>query len=169
MSTLTPGPARHEAPDTYRYAAFISYRHVEPDRRWAMWLHRSLETYRLPRKLAREYGLPPRVGRVFRDEEELPASSNLSDEIDFALFQSRFLIVVCSPRTPQSEWVNKEVERFREWGRHDRILALLIKGEPAESFPRALREIRRIVVDRYGLSRQEIEAVEPLAADVRPE
>jgi len=35
-----------------RYAAFISYRHTEPDRTWAKWLHRALETYRTPKYLA---------------------------------------------------------------------------------------------------------------------
>lgn len=153
--------------DEYRYDAFISYRHVDPDRRWAQWLHGALERYRTPPALVRERGLLPRIKRVFRDEEELPASADLSQEIARALQASRYLIVICSPATPASEWVNKEVEQFREMGRHDRILALLIGGEPAESFPRALREIRRTLVDNNGLSCQRIEAVEPLAADVR--
>src|SRR4051794_17463121 len=167
ISEASP-PAPPSAETCYHYAAFISYRHADVDRRWAKWLHKALETYRVPKKLARERGLPRRVGRCFRDEEELPASSDLSGEIDAALERSRFLIVVCSPRTPASRWVNKEVERFREMGRHDRILALLVEGEPADSFPRSLREIRRTVADAAGLSRHDIEQVEPLAADVRP-
>src|SRR3954453_18606101 len=105
-ATLTPPPP--PAGDTCRYAAFISYRHVEPDRRWAQWLHSALETYRVPKSLVRGRGLPPRAGRGFRDEEELPASANLSASIREALEQSRYLIVVCSPRTPGSEWVNRE-------------------------------------------------------------
>ena len=68
--------------DDYSYDAFISYRHVEPDRRRAKWLHTSLETYRVPKKLVRQRGVAPRVGRVFRDEEELPASSDLNDQIE---------------------------------------------------------------------------------------
>src|SRR4051812_6322427 len=87
----------------FRYDAFISYRHLEPDRRWAKWLHRALETYRVPRRLVVQQGAAPRIGRIFRDEEELPASADLSQEITRALRQSRFLIVVCSPRAPQSE------------------------------------------------------------------
>ncbi len=127
----------------YRYDAFISYRHVEPDRKMAKWLHAALETYRVPAKLVREKSLPRRLRRVFRDEEELAASSDLSREIDEALTQSRYLIVVCSPRTPGSEWVNAEVVRFRQLNRDDRILALLVEGEPRDSFPRSLCEIRR--------------------------
>jgi WD40 repeat protein len=167
-SNVARPPAPGEpAADPYRYAAFVSYRHAEADRRWAQWLHRSLETYRVPKRLAAERGLPSRVGRVFRDEEELPASADLSREIDAALEQSKFLIVVCSPRTPQSRWVNKEIERFRELGRGDRVLALLVEGEPHESFPPALREIRTTATDAAGLARRQIEEVEPLAADVR--
>jgi len=168
-ATSLPEFSSREAPEIeeYRYAAFISYRHVEPDRTMAKWLHSELETYRVPRRLALARGFPRRLGRVFRDEEELPASADLSREIERALKQSRFLIVVCSARTPASDWVNAEVVRFRQMGRHDQILALLIEGEPAESFPQALREIRQTVVDEEGLSREEIEKVEPLADDVR--
>ena len=46
------------APDTYRYGAFISYRHVEPDRKWAKWLHTTLETYRVPRRIVRDRNAP---------------------------------------------------------------------------------------------------------------
>src|SRR5438270_9508914 len=163
VTTKPPSPAPGDA--GHHYAAFISYRHADMDRRWAKWLHRALETYRVPRRLAAERGLPRRIGRCFRDEEELPASSNLSREIDAALERSRFLIVICSPRTPASEWVNREVERFREMGRGDRILALLTEGEPGESFPRALRQIRRAAVESETAT--PIEEIEPLAADAR--
>jgi WD40 repeat protein len=153
--------------EEHRYDAFISYRHVEPDRKWATWLHRALETYRVPRRLVREHGIASRIRRVFRDEDELPASADLKNEIETALQASRFLIVVCSPRTPASEWVNKEVVRFREMGRDNRILALLIEGEPGQSFPRSLCEIRHRIVTESGAAGEQIEEVEPLAADVR--
>jgi len=160
-------PVGKTANHSFRYDAFISYRHCEPDRKWAKWMHQSLETFRTPSRLVKTQGLMPRLQRVFRDEEELPASADLSQEIENALRESRFLIVVCSPRTPPSEWVNKEVQRFREMGRHDRIIALLIEGEPSESFPVSLVEIRQTITDSNGVSREQIEAVEPLAADVR--
>ena len=136
---------------SFRYNAFIIYRHVEPDRHWAKWLHSALETYRVPKKLAQQRGLPTRVQRVFRDEDELPASSDLNQQIESGPARFRqFLIVICSPRTSESLWVNKEIERFRELGRDDRILALLIEGAPKTSFPRALREIRPTPRRRYG-------------------
>ena len=150
----------------FRYPAFISYRHVEPDRRWARWLHGALESFRTPKPLVAA-GVRPRIGRVFRDEDELPASADLSREIDLALEQSEYLIVVCSPRTPESRWVNQEILRFREMGRDDKIIALLVEGEPGDAFPVALREVRRTVVTEDGQTVENVEAIEPLAADVR--
>lgn len=149
------------------YALFISYRHIEPDRMWAKWLHGALETYSVPELLVREHRLPQHIGRVFRDEEELAASPNLSKEIQQALDRSDYLLVICSPRTPQSKWVNAEVDYFRAIGRNDRILALLIEGEPAEAFPKSLCEIRRSLTDRDNVPHEDIETLEPLAADVR--
>ena len=169
ISDPEPSPA---TPETYRYDAFISYRHVEPDRGWAKWLHGALETYRVPKQLVAK-GYPKRLERVFRDEEELPANADLSSQITAALNESKFLIVVCSPRAVESRWVNAEVEHFRKLGRHDRILALLVEGEPGKSFPKALVEIRRSVVDAASdgttYTHEVVEDVEPLAADVRPE
>lgn len=154
--------------EEFEYAVFISYRHGEPDQTLARWLHTALETYRVPKRLVEERGLAPRLQKVFRDEEELRAAPTLSREIERALQQSRFLIVICSPRTPSSPWVNAEVEYFRRLGRDNQILALLLEGEPIESFPQALREIRRTTVNQCGGVKLTIEEVEPLAADVRP-
>lgn len=137
-------------PDNERYVAFISYRHVEPDRDVAKWLHGALEGYRLPTALVAG-GASPRLGRAFRDEEELAASSDLSQRIDAALKRADALIVICSPRVQTSRWVDAEVQRFTAMGRSDRIFALLVEGEPADAFPPALLALGR----------------EPLAADLR--
>src|SRR5215469_11459286 len=60
------------------YDAFISYRHVDRDRQWAEWLINALELYRVPKALQRQ-GFPTRLRKVFRDEDEIPASSDLND------------------------------------------------------------------------------------------
>lgn len=134
-----------------RYAAFISYRHLAVDRRWASWLIDQLEKFRTPASLVRQ-GFPRRLGRVFRDEDEIPASSNLSDQIENALSRSDALIVVASRETPKSRWIDREVRYFQERGLGDRIFVLLIDGEPSSAFPAPL------------LADDE----EPIAADVRP-
>ena len=115
----------------------------------------------MPRNLQLER-FPPRLGKLFRDNEEFAAARDLGVEIEEALRASRFLIVICSPRAPQSPWVNKEIEYFRRLGRDGHILALLVEGTPEDAFPRPLCEVS---VKETGDG--ERNRAEPLAADVR--
>ena len=132
-----------------RYDVFVSYRRDGVDGRVAVRLQRFLLSYRTPRSLVRA-GKPARLGRVFRDSDELSAAPSLRRELDAALRQSRALIVVCSPRLVEKpDWVRLEVERFRELG-HGQIYHLLIDGTPEEALPDWLR----------------LDA-DPLAADIR--
>ena len=50
-----------------------------------------------------------------------------------ALRQSRYLIVICSPHAAQSRWVGQEIVEFKKLEREDRILALIVAGEPNAS------------------------------------
>lgn len=142
-----------------KYAAFISYRRVNPDQRFAAWLAREIETYRVPEALRRKYNLPLRLGRVFLDEDELAAPPDLARELKARLVESASLIVVCSPRTREKRWVEFELAEFRRLKPSAPILALLVEGEPAEAFPPGLR----LPAAEPGGS-----VVEPLAGDVRP-
>lgn len=157
-----------------KYWAFISYSHQ--DESWAKWLHESLETYAVPRSIVgrqtQKHGkLPKRVFPVFRDRDELPGAADLGGKIKNALSQSRNLIVICSPRSSASKWVNEEVKTYKAMGRDDRVLCLIIDGEPnatdnptaglQECFPEAVR----FRVDPSGQILSE--RAEPIAADVR--
>ena len=144
---------------SYTYDAFISYRHGELDGMVAERLHKLLEAYRIPTALAKKLGRK-KLNRIFRDREELPTSANLSDSINEALESSEFLILICSKRTCGSLWVMREVERFGALQGKDKIITLLIDGEPDEAFPPGLRE-REV--------NGETVFVEPLAADIRAE
>ncbi len=124
-------------PHSYRYKAFISYRHLEPDMTVAKRLHTAIENYRVPAAVRRAAGIK-RPGRVFRDQEELPLSPNLGEDIDRALADSEWLVVVCSPRLPQSHWCMTEIDTFIRQGRRDRILTVLVEGKPEESIPAQL-------------------------------
>ncbi len=137
-----------------KYDAFISYRHTPLDMEMAKKLHKGLETFHIPKAVQKKTGRK-NIKRVFRDQEELPIGSDLDENISTALKESGYLIVVCSPNTPKSEWVCKEIDSFIQM--HDRahVLAMLIEGEPNESFP------QQLLVDEKGTP------VEPLAADVR--
>ena len=148
--------------DDYAYEAFISYRHHPDDRRQALYLQRSIEGFIIPRPLRRDGG-PSRLGKCFRDEDELPTAESLPDQIRDALMRSRFLIVICSRRTCESEWVLREVELFASLHGRDRIRLVLIDGEPDESFPPLL--LKRLEVGLDGSVTEK--NVEPLAADFR--
>ena len=150
---------------SYKYWAFISYSHR--DQAWAEWLHKALETYRVPRRLVgRETAagpVPRRLFPVFRDLEELPSSPNLSGAIDQALLQSRYLIVIASPYAAVSKWVDQEIARFRAMGRSDRILCLIVDGEPhADLHP------GKGFLECFPPSLRTADGIEPIAADVRP-
>lgn len=150
----------------YIYDAFISYRHTQPDKEVAEKLHKLLETYRVPKSIAKAMG-KKKINRVFRDRDELPTSSNLADNITMALENSEFLIVICSPRTPLSQWVLKEIETFSKLHGHDRILALLIEGEPEQAFPAELRYRKERLTHPDGTVSETLVEIEPLAADIR--
>lgn len=117
-----------------KYRAFISYSHG--DEGWARWLQRSLERYRVPRRLRAEHpDLPGRLYPVFRDREELASSTDLSESIQQHMAQSEALIVVCSPAAAQSRWVNEEIRHYQSIGRADRIFCLLVDGSPERDAP----------------------------------
>ncbi len=153
----------------YKFDAFISYRHTEPDQFAAQLLHKRLEAFKLPKNVVSKLGEDGRkkISRVFRDQEELPLASNLADTITVALEESDFLIVICTPRLPESRWCRKEISTFLE--NHDRshVLAVLLEGEPDESFPDELRYVDEVVTDPDGTTRTVRTEIEPLAADFR--
>lgn len=140
-----------------QYSAFISYRHQTPDQEIAKKLHRMIETYGIPSALRTEK--ERHLGKVFRDQEELPLSSDLGKDIETALDNSDWLICICSPRYLESRWCLREVEYFISRKGRDRVLAVLVEGEPQDSFP----ELLLYETDENGNRRER----EPLAADVR--
>ena len=155
-------------PEQFKYDAFISYRHAEADKFVAENLHKQLEAFKLPGSLAKKRkGQKNRIERVFRDKEELPLTSNLEDPIMQALQSSEWLIVICSPRLRESLWCKKEIETFVALRGREHVLAVLIEGEPADSFPDELLFRTEEVTQPDGTIKTVKIPVEPLAADVR--
>ena len=152
---------REECTD-YHYEAFISYRHRDIDRKVAKRLQRRLEGYRIPRHITTERS-ERRLGKLFRDQDELPTSSSLSAQIEDALLHSRRLIVVCSPESRASAWVQREVEMFSALHGRRSILLAIAEGEPDECFPPLL--LQRVEVAEDGM--RSLADEEPLAADFR--
>ncbi|MFP6855207.1 MAG: toll/interleukin-1 receptor domain-containing protein [Opitutales bacterium] len=159
--------------ENYKYRAFISYSHK--DEKWGKWLHRKLESFRIPSQLigkqAKHGSIPKRLFPVFRDRDELPSSSRLGEAIREALEQSLHLIVICSPDAAKSEWVNQEIKDFKTMGRERRILYFIVSGEPyaadrpgtngEECFPEAAKY--SVGTDGFYTNAR----AEPIAADAR--
>jgi hypothetical protein len=130
-----------------RYRAFISYNHG--DKPVARLLEKRLERFVLPGALRRvKPGLrhdrrPLRP--IFRDDDEIIAGQDLISRVGQELEESEFLLVVCSPRSAQSLWVQKEVAAFMAL-RPDNVIPVVVDGEPhardakKECFCPALRE-----------------------------
>ena len=120
---------------TFHFKAFISYSHH--DRDWSSWLQRALETYRVPKRLvggAGEFGpVPRRLTPVFRDREDLSSASDLSVTVKESLAASETLIVICSPASAKSPWVNEEIRYFKQNVNAEAIHAAMIEGDPGAS------------------------------------
>ena len=141
------------------YIAFISYRHTELDKKAAELIQKRIESYHVPKEYRQKAG-GSRLGLCFRDETELPASASLSDNIYEALDHSKYLIVVSTPELPHSRWCEEEIRYFLKTHDRDHVLAVLVDGEPEESFsPLLLHEF-----DEDG---NIIADMEPLAANIK--
>lgn len=92
-------------PSGFVYDGFISYSHAV-DRESAKGLQRIL--HRLGRPWYRRAAL-----RVFRDDTALAASSNLAAAIKDALRESRTFVLLASPESAASTWVQQEVAFWR--------------------------------------------------------
>ena len=144
------------------YIAFISYRHLPLDREAAVRIQKKIENYVVPKEFRDRTGGSKKLGVCFRDEDELPASSSLSDSITYALDHTEYLIVICTPDLPKSRWCLEEVRYFLQTHDRDHVLAVLADGLPEESFPEQLR----FTYDEEGRALAE---VEPLAANIAGE
>jgi len=140
----------------YAFDAFISYSHKDLDE--AKWLQHKLETYRIPKGIDNTK-ITGRKFRIFRDQTDL-AGVELQEALQKELNASEYLIVICSPSSASSVWVNEEIRYFRSLGRENNIIPFIIAGEPEtdkkdlECYPPMLRDME----DRHmlGTNIQEI-------------
>ena len=154
-----------------KYWAFLSYSHA--DHRIARRLHRALEEYRLPRRLVGRSGplgsVPRQLHPIFRDRDELTASSHIGPVVEAALADSRALVVLCSKASAASPWVGAELAAFQQLRPDAPVLCVLLDGEPmaschgeplAECLPRPLHA-------RFG-GGVGMDDHAPVAVDLRP-
>lgn len=150
----------------YHYNAFISYRRTAHDMAVAKEVQHSLERFRVPAAIRRATGRE-NINRIFRDQEELAITSDLSGRIEAALEASEYLIVICSPGYTESAWCLKELETFLRLRGPERVLCVLSEGEPPFVFPDILLHRTEELTAEDG-SRVTVEVrKEPLACDYR--
>ena len=115
-----------------RYRVFLSYSHA--DTKWARWLMHRLESYSVPKRLRGRTGPIGEVGRriapVFRDRDELPTTSDLGEAVRNALRESATLVVICSPASARSRWVQEEIVAFKRLHGERGVFAFIVSGEP---------------------------------------
>ena len=118
----------------YTYYAFVSYR--SSDEKWAKWLQEKIEGYRLPTTIQHENNDLPksRLRPCFRYHTDIQPNE-LKTELRNKLEQSKYLLVICSPRSAQSPWVGAEIDTFVELGRRDRIIPIIVEGRPYSNDP----------------------------------
>jgi hypothetical protein len=121
----------------YRYHAFLSY--SREDAATVDWLARVLRRTWVPGRL------PP---RLFIDRTQI-AAGGLTEVLERALADSRFLIVCCSETTSaRPHWINLEIDAFAHSRIPDsghgskKILACRV-GATASTLPPALRWVQR--------------------------
>ena len=139
---------------TRTYDVFISY--SRKDKVFANALEKALESYRPPRGL----NVPQRHLDVFRDEDDF-TGVEYHQSIARHLRESVKLIVLCSPDSRASQYVNDEIKQFAATRGADHIIPILVAGIPnneaageqeeQKAFPQALCDAMQM----------------PLAADYR--
>lgn len=156
-------------PIALKYRAFISYSHADTD--WARWLHCGLEAFKIDKDLVgRETAagtIPQALRPIFRDRDDFTAGKSLNEQTLAALDASHALIVVCSPDSAKSNYVNEEARLFQSRHPERPVIPLIVAGKPGdaehECFPPALK----FKVDTKG--RITKKKTELLAADARDE
>jgi hypothetical protein len=105
-----------------QYDAFLSYAHRDKDVTSA--IQKGLH------QIGRRVG-QLRALRVFRDDTNLTANPDLWGKITEALQDSRFMIVVLSPQSAASHWVNEEVKHWLDQRGHEGLMLVLAEGRLA--------------------------------------
>jgi WD40 repeat protein len=114
-------PADRGESENIAWDVFVSYSHS--DKAFAIELERALKRYSPPFWTS---GSRRRL-RVFRDESEA-ASNVLTAALETALRRTRKLVVVCSPASRDSPWVNREIDFFAKHRSAGDIVPILVAG-----------------------------------------
>ena len=110
---------------------------------WCDWLFREFDGLRVPRTLIRR---PSRHGLPYPDRLSIspdPADPVQLENYAATLRSAQHLIVVVSPESGRAELIQEQMRVFRAAGGEERIVALVVKGEPGSptAEPAALSDV----------------------------
>ncbi|MBQ9770810.1 MAG: toll/interleukin-1 receptor domain-containing protein, partial [Lentisphaeria bacterium] len=132
----------------YKYYAFISYSRKNSPA--ANYLQKKLERSKIPSAKVDESLLPQdgkHIKPVFLDKRDLEVSEkDFSENIKQSIRESRYLLVLCSVESAQSQWVNREISYFIETHGNslEAVIPIILSGIPGsgdeqECLPEVLR------------------------------
>jgi tetratricopeptide (TPR) repeat protein len=154
-------------PITLKYRAFLSYAHA--DTAWAKRLHRRLENFRIDKDLVgratAQGAVPATLRPIFRDRDDFTAGHTLTDQTIAALDASAALIVLCSPASAKSHYVNEEIRLFKARHPERPVIPVIIDGTPGDAERECFAPALRFVVSADGKVTDTPD--DELAADVR--
>ncbi|MBO5555699.1 MAG: hypothetical protein J5927_00790 [Oscillospiraceae bacterium] len=138
---------------------------VKDDAAIAEALAASIRGYQLPARTApAEPGLDYR--RLLVDTDGAPFTEKTARQLE----DCRYLVLLCSPETRNDPTILEKLACFRRARGAENVVAVIAKGEPAESFPESFIEkkvVQHILPDMTVVER--VETIEPVAADLRAE
>ncbi len=144
------------------------------DALWADWLYRNLNGYPVPAGMiesATSHGRPrPDCVSVFPDRRDPGFAAHYRQ----ALEKSAYLVLVCSPHSAHCPEVDAQICAFKAAGGEERIIALVVEGEPEVALEKAPKTAApgwlpawlrwRLKDDAFGAA----DASEPRIVDARP-
>lgn len=125
------GVKKSHTPDPSATWAVLAY--VPEDFIWADWLHRVLHD-----RIVAEPLVGQRTRHGFTRPSHISAFPDPRDPAQVARYGDalqlgKYLVVVCSPHSSHSEWVDDQIKAFKRGGGEERIVALVVDGDPDDS------------------------------------
>ena len=116
--------------------AIITY--VPEEFIWCDWIYRQLDGIAVPSAIARKptkHGFPcPSHVSIFPDPRNPADVARYPEMLSVALY----LVIVCSPHSAQSKWVDQQIRAFKRGGGEERIVALVVESELDEVHNRSV-------------------------------
>ncbi len=156
-------------PEALKYRAFLSYSHADTGA--AKRVHGRLEGFPIDKDLVGRVtpvgAVPEALRPIFRDRQDFDAGASLGEKTIAVLDDSAALIVLASPHSARSHYVNEEVRLFRSRHPDRPVIPLIIEGKPGDPQGECFAPAVRFAVASDGAITESPDDV--LAADLREE